>query len=349
MSTFPLRRRWLALAAGALILVTAACGRDSGGTPEPVAAAGKEEASGWSFTDDLGVTVTRDSRPIRIVAQVSAAATLYDYGIEPVGVFGPTVRKDGSPENLAGDLAKLGNLPSVGSAWGEFNVEQLAALRPDLIVTMSYEESLEKAKYDPYWFVPGDSLEKVKAIAPIVAIRLRGEPLDHTVERFAELAKALGADMDRGANADARRRFTETRDDLAKAISEKPGLTALFVAGYTDNLYVANPKVAVDVAWYRELGLQVPDVNAAEGEFWETLSWEQAGRHRADLVFNDIRGQSLTTEEMKKAHPTFANLPGVKAGQVGRWHFESPYSYKSVAAVLQDMAATVRAATPGLV
>jgi hypothetical protein len=39
----------------------------------------------------------------------------------------------------------------------------------------------------------------------------------------------------------------------------------------------------------------------------------------------------------------------VKAGQVGRWHFESPYSYKSVAAVLQDMAATVRAATPGLV
>jgi iron complex transport system substrate-binding protein len=349
MSMNPLRRRWLTLAAGALILVSTACGNDSGGTPDPVAAGGQEKASGWSFTDDLGVTVTRDVRPTRIVSQVSAAATLYDYGIEPVAVFGPTVRKDGTPENLAGDLAKLTKLPSVGSAWGEFNVEQLAALKPDLIVTMSYEESLEKAKYDPYWYVPKDSLEKIKAIAPIVAIRLRGEPLDHTVDRFAELAKSLGADMDGGANATARSRYTEARDDLAKAIKEKPGLTALFVAGYTDNLYVANHKVAVDVAWFRQLGLQVPDVGAAEGEFWETLSWEQAGRYGADVIFNDIRGQSLTVDEMKKAHPTFANLPAVKAGQVGRWHFESPYSFKSVANVLQDMAVTIRAANPGLV
>ena len=349
MSMNPLRRRWLALAAGALILVSAACGNDNGGTPDPVSAGGQEKASGWSFTDDLGVTVTREARPTRIVAQVSAAATLYDYGIEPVAVFGPTVRKDGTPENLAGNLAKIGNLPSVGSAFGEFNVEQLAALRPDLIVTMSYEESLEKAKYDPYWYVPGDSLEKVKAIAPIVAVGLRGEPLDHTVDRFAELATSLGADMDGGANAAARSRYTEARDDLAKAIKDKPGLTALFVAGYTDNLYVANSKVAVDVAWFKELGLQVPDVNVGEGEFWETLSWEQAGRHGADLIFNDIRGQSLTVEEMKKAHPTFANLPAVKAGQMGRWHFESPYSYQSVAAVLADMAGTIRTANPGLV
>ncbi|MEW6475963.1 MAG: ABC transporter substrate-binding protein [Actinomycetota bacterium] len=349
MPKHPVRRRWLALAAGALVLVSAACGNDRGRTPEPVAASGTEDTSTWSFTDDLGVTVTRDSRPTRIVAQVSAAATLYDYGIKPVGVFGPTVRKDGTPENLAGDLAQLGNLPSVGSAWGEFNLEQLAALKPDLIVTMSYEESLENAKYDPYWFVPKDSLEKIKGIAPIVAIRLRGEPLDHTVERFAELAKALGADMDGGANAAARSRFNEARDDFAKAIADKPGLTALFVAGYTESFYVANPEVAVDVAWFRELGLQVPDVAVADGEFWEVLSWEQAGRHAADVIFNDIRGQSLTVEEMKKGQPTFANLPAVKAGQVGRWHFESPYSYESVADVLADMTTTIRAANPSVV
>lgn len=337
------RRRWFAAATAMLGLVTTACGGGND-TPDPVTAAGTEETQEWSFTDDLGVTVTRDARPQRIVAQVSAAATLYDYGIEPVGVFGPTVREDGTPENQAGDLAELGDLPSVGSAWGEFNVEQLAALKPDLVVTVTYEESLEKAKYDPYWFVPGESQEAIQEIAPIVAIKIQGDPVNRTVERFGDLAGALGADMDQGDNAAAFDRFETARDDLKEAIASKPGLTALFVSGYTENFYVANPKVAVDVAWFKEMGLDVPEVDVAEGEFWETLSWEQAGRHAADLILNDVRGQALTVEQMKKDFPTFANLPAVKAGQVGKWHFESPYSYGQMADVLGDLATTIRSA-----
>lgn len=342
------RRPLVALLAGAAILVSAACGSD-GGTPEPISAAGTEETSGWSFTDDLGVTVTRDARPTRIVSQVSAAATLYDYGIEPVGVFGPMAHEDGTVANQAGNLAKIADLPSVGSAWGEFNIEQLAALQPDLIVTVTYEESLENAKYDPYWYVPGDSQEAIQKIAPIVAIKVNGDPVDHTVQRFADLAEALGVEMDEGTMAADFQRFEEAHGDLEEAIASKPGLTAMFVAGHTDNLYVANPKVAVDVAWFRELGLDVPEVTVDEGEFWETLSWEQAGRHAVDLIFNDIRQQSLTVEQMRDDHPTFANLPAVKAGQVGKWHFESPYSYGAMADALADMAATVRAADPNVV
>jgi iron complex transport system substrate-binding protein len=342
------RRRFFAAAAATLGLVTAACGSGDD-TPDPVSAAGKEEPTEWSFTDDLGVTVTKDARPQRIVAQVSAAATLYDYGIEPIGVFGPTVREDGTAENQAGNLAKLGDIPSVGKAWGEFNVEQLAALKPDLIVTVTYEESLENAKYDPYWFIPGESQDAIKAIAPIVAIKIQGDPINKTVERFADLAGALGADMDKGANAAAQKRFTDATADVKEAIAAKPGLTALFVSGYTENFYVANPKVAVDVAWFKELGLDVPEVEVKDGEFWEVLSWEQAGRHGADLLFNDIRGQAMTVDQMKKDFPTFANLPAVKAGQIGKWHFESPYSYSIMADVLADLAITIRSAKTDIV
>ena len=59
-------------------------------------------SQGWAFTDDLGVTVELDAQPQRIVAQVTAAATLHDYGIEPVATFGITTRPDGAPENTAG-------------------------------------------------------------------------------------------------------------------------------------------------------------------------------------------------------------------------------------------------------
>jgi iron complex transport system substrate-binding protein len=187
------------------------------------------------------------------------------------------------------------------------------------------------------------------AAAPLLAIGITGDPVDKTIERFAALAESLGASMDTGANAAQRQRFEQSRDDLAAAIVERPGLTALFVSGYTASLYVANPAVAVDVAWYRELGLNVPDVEVGEGEFWETLSWEQANRHPADLILVDIRGQALTAEQMTKDFPTFANLPAVKAGQVGKWYFEAPYSYRSMANVLVDLAATVRAANPHLI
>src|SRR5690348_13132494 len=42
----------------------------------------------WSFTDDKGVTVELPARPLRIIADVNAAAPLWDFGIRPVAVFG---------------------------------------------------------------------------------------------------------------------------------------------------------------------------------------------------------------------------------------------------------------------
>ena len=92
-------------------------------TPASVAVDGA-----WSFTDDRGVTVSLPALPQRIVAQVTAAASLWDYGVRPVGIFGPQRRADGTPDPLAGNI-DLDAVTSLGEAWGEFDLERLIALQ----------------------------------------------------------------------------------------------------------------------------------------------------------------------------------------------------------------------------
>jgi iron complex transport system substrate-binding protein len=175
------------------------------------------DGDGWTFTDDLGVTVRLDEAPKRIVAQVSAAATLWDYGVRPVGVFGPQRRADGTRESVIGDV-DLDMVKSVGGEeFGQFNVEALAALKPDLIVTVTYEPSLEAARYDPYWYVPAESQDEIQAVAPIVAIGITGDPLDKTLARFSELAEALGADLDEPEIAAEKDRFDASSKALTTA------------------------------------------------------------------------------------------------------------------------------------
>ena len=58
-----------------------------------------------------------------------------------------------------------------------------------------YEPSLEDAQFDPYWYIPGEVQADLETIAPIVAIAIEGDPVDVTLERFADLAAALGADL----------------------------------------------------------------------------------------------------------------------------------------------------------
>src|SRR5688572_10698578 len=85
------RRRFVAAASG-LVASAPFIGRVGAqeGTPSASPA-----ARGFSFTDDKGVTVTLPERPAVIVADVSAAAPLWDFGIRPVAVSGWTSGGEG--------------------------------------------------------------------------------------------------------------------------------------------------------------------------------------------------------------------------------------------------------------
>jgi iron complex transport system substrate-binding protein len=136
--TADLSRRRL-LAGGVAIVAAAAglagCGTDDAG-PERAAGSATPTSGPWSWTDDLGQTVELDEAPVRIAAYGDEAAALWNFGITPVALFhymDPV--QDPTFESL--DLTQT---QVIGTAYGEINLEQLAAAQPDLIVTTTYAD-----------------------------------------------------------------------------------------------------------------------------------------------------------------------------------------------------------------
>lgn len=311
-------------------------------SPAIAQSTGASPTSGeWTFTDDRGVTITLPQRPERVVAYVPLAAGLWDVGYRVVGVYGTLRRPDGSPEIYAGAI-DFDAVESLGETYGEIDLEKLVALQPDLIIFDLYSAEVD------LWGLPEDAVAQVEDIAPILGISFVERPVTDTIGRLEELAGALGADLTEPAVTEARTHFDQASADVQAACADKPNLSVLAAAGWTDNLYIANAPLWADLIYFRELGLDLitPDVDSSE--LWETLSWEQAAKYPADLILNDARSAALPIEQLAEI-PTWNQLPAVQAGQVGAWHTEFVPSHAGFAAVLESLAATVRASRPDVV
>jgi len=187
------------LALGVTVSVSA-CGGDSDADTGTASADG-----GWSFTDDLGTTVELDETPTRIAGLNDLAASLWNYGIQPVATFGQTSAED----DVAFEGKDLSDVAIVGSAYGEIDLEALAAADPDLIVTTIYpaDSSGEIPEGTAgYGFNDMAQQEQVAEIAPIVTIAYRGSAAD-VIQRVVDLAGSLGVDTEGGKVADARADF----------------------------------------------------------------------------------------------------------------------------------------------
>ncbi|MFB6618370.1 ABC transporter substrate-binding protein [Streptomyces sp. NPDC056367] len=331
----PFTRRGVIAAGGALGLVAAlaACG----GTDEAKDGAGDKgsAASGaWSFTDDLGKPVSTKAKPKSIVAFTGTAAALYDYGIPVKGVFGPTRTADGKPDVQAGSM-DISKVEILGNVYDEFNVEKYAALQPDLLVTNTWDGT--------YWYVPEASKDKILKLAPAAAIKVGGDvTLDKALERTADLAKSLGADMNAKNTVDAKARFEAAAAKLREATKANPGIKVLVGSGSADLFYASTPDTSADLKYFKSLGVEfvTPD-KLDEGGFFESLSWENAGKYKADVVLLDNRTGTLQPEELK-AKATWAELPAVKAGQITPRVTEPIYSYAKCAQILEDLAKSIQ-------
>lgn len=365
VSSRRLSRRALLAAASGMLLVAAgvACGdddvgqaetsTDAGGasspTPSEATTAATVTSSGaasppadgaWSFTDDRGVTITLPKRPERVVPYIPIAASLWDFGVRPVGVFGTTVRPDGTREVMSGDV-NFDTVVSLDEQYGEMDLEALVTLKPDLILFDIYGE------FD-LWGLPADAVAQVEAIAPIAGISFINRPVTETIGRIEELAVALGTDLDTPDVVAARERFDAAGEAVRSACADKAGLTSLFTAGWTDNFYIANPVIWTDLIYFSELGLDIVAPMIADTELWETLSWEQANTYPVDLILNDARSAALTPEQLAE-YPTWNAQPAVEAGQVGEWYTEFVPSYKGFAGVLESLAEAVGNASADVV
>ncbi|WP_020580017.1 ABC transporter substrate-binding protein [Actinopolymorpha alba] len=332
------RRRLLAagsaLGLGALGVGTAVSG--CGDRAAQQQSASPSAATGWTFKDDRGTTVRTPKTPENVVAFVGTAAALHDYGIECAGVFGPTRTKDGRADVQAGDL-DLNEVGIVGNTWGEFNIEKYAALEPDLLVSSMYLK-------DTLWYVPDESKDKILALVPSIGLQVADVSLPEPLRRHAELAKALGADLESERVAGARRRFDEASTALREAARASGGLTVMAASADPGKFYASSPDPSADLRYFKELGvnLVMPENLDARG-FFETLSWENAGKYPADLIMLDNRGSALQPKDLR-SQPTWTTLPAVKAGQVISWVTEPRFSYAGCAPLLESLAAAIKRA-----
>lgn len=328
------------LAAGvALGLVASACGSGSDSVGREGSDGGEQAAEGgWSYTDSGGNTVTLDEAPTTIVAETTVAGGLWELGITADATFGPLTREDGSSDASVG-LADPAVFTSLGEAYGQINLEQLAALQPDVIIAPVWEEGT-------YWGIEEGMVEQVRQIAPIIGIDVSSRPIDEVLDEVMDLAVELGADPDSPEVTDAQAAFDEASDQLSAAAAANPGLRVMAASGTPEQLYVAVPKGYADLSYYQSLGLEliVPDT---EDEYWHTLSWEQADLYPADVIMGDARGG--TPEQIVQQMPENAQqLPAVTAGQLVTWQIPTALGHGFVAKTISQLATEVQQARSGL-
>jgi len=322
------RRRFLA-AGFAVATVAGSAGRGFAQTPA---------ADGWSFVDDKDNDIRLDHVPQRILADLIAAAALWDFGVRPVGVFGWDVNADDT-FNVAGGRLDPTTVEVAGNINVPFDAERAISTSPDLIITLT--DGTDDP--DGYWSIEADIVPLARQVAPILAIN-PSDRLDRVVARFAELAVALGVDGESAQLTSSRQEAEQAAMDFAAGTEDNLDLTAMFIASSEESLYIANPKVASDLIYFRELGLSIPDLDVADNEYWEMLSWEQSLKYPVDLVFYSTR-TGLTADELK-AHPAFGQHPAVLAGQLYAWNGEEPLSYQGITTTLNNTLVSIEDAKP---
>ncbi|NGN94845.1 ABC transporter substrate-binding protein [Nocardioides sp. KC13] len=309
-----------AVAAASLALV--ACGAST------EASDGEDGAgSGFVHEDARGKTIEVDGTPETVVAQASAAAALWDNGFKVDGVYGDLPEP---PNYLTGNL-DVSETKVLGKAWGEFNVEEYAAMNPDLLIDMTFDGKT-------LWYA-GEVEKQVDKLAPTLAMPLTGLSVTEQIEAFQTLAEDLGADPE---TDEAKAEFEDAVARIEAVVEKNPDLTVVAASTYGEEIYFANAPEHPDLAYLAELGVKFPKVTPDEQGIFEPVSLENISKYHADVLLVDARDPGGLEELRTK--DIFKRLPAVAAGQQDLWYPAAPYSYQAYAEVFRGYADQLEAA-----
>lgn len=301
----------------------------------PRALAQTPAIEGWEFTDFREVTVSLPSVPTRIAAQTTSAASLWDFGIEVLGFFGPNDAGTDFEFPQIGDM-DVDSMTYLGD-WGELDLEKLVESGAEIYVDLYRGgESL--------WYL-GDvaTEERVLAICPTIGVNANGIPFMETVEEFEHLAVSLGVDPEGQEIVDAKAALAEAEGAFKAAIDGKGEIKVVAISMGTDgNAYLWNGNWLSDMQYLRDLGISLVDVGVADDVPNALVSVEQLGNYHADVYLVDSR----ETLDAYLANPVWNSLPAVQAGQVGWWYSSVLYSYQSLAEVLHLYSEVLTTAEP---
>nr|WP_203679496.1 ABC transporter substrate-binding protein [Streptomyces microflavus] len=232
---------------------------------------------------------TAPRRPERVLAYVQAGATLWGLGIRPQGIFGSD--HDGPDP----DRAKTGTLPldevAYVGAGSALEVERLLSGRPDLVVAVSYGGG------HVYGLAP-ETAKPLEERVPVVVIDVsQARTFEEIGDRFAELARSLGAEhrADADADLDAARERLRT---LAAGPAGAPRVVALSPAG-PDQAHVARPGMWPELRVLTELGVHLVEPAPGPGANWSTLGRTETFALRPDVILTDIRAHAAPLDELR--------------------------------------------------
>jgi iron complex transport system substrate-binding protein len=288
------------------------------------------DTTAWTFVDDRNHRVRLSERPTRIVAYTSAAAALHQWGVTPVGVFGSNPREDRA---LAGFPWRRTEI--VGSVYGEIDVDKLRSLKAELIVSPWYPTHGDSPVFG---FRDLSQQESIGAQVPIAAIN--GHVIaTRQINRYGDLARALGVNTDAGVIARARAEFVEAEASLSRIAQRRSRLRIIAVSGDQSTMYVAKVVDSGDLQLYAHLGVPLVSGETSDS-YWDRFGWVQAAKYPADGILYDDRASTLPLTQAK-AIPAFAALPAVQANQIGRWRADPPPSYQAFTKATKELAATI--------
>ncbi|WP_022905325.1 ABC transporter substrate-binding protein [Curtobacterium sp. B18] len=296
---------------------------DSAGSGSSAAAGGA-----WSYKDATGTTIKVDHTPKRVVVLNDIAISFIEYGLKPVGTFGQlTMAKDARFDDLDTD-----GITQLGAAYGDIDLEQLAALKPDLVVTSVYptdEQGTLDTTQPGYGFKDKEQQKQVEAIAPVAQVKWGGKGED-VIETIAKLAESLGAKESTVDKAEDR--FETAADDLEK-VAKDSDLSVVSMYADGDGAYVTRPTDEPTLQMYTSFGVDFVNPKP-KGFYWGIYSWENAGQISGDVILLSQQGYQVADLEKQ---PTFADNAALEAGQVHSWTFPA-LDYTSQAAYMQQLA-----------
>ncbi len=302
------RRATAAVAALCAVgLLAAACGSDDdSATTATTAKAGESTATTEAAAGAFPVTIENMFGTTEIKAKpervVSIGYTEGDYvlalGVTPVAIRDWYGEKPGGLWPWAAEAPAADGSIEVLQP-DSLNFEEIAALKPDLIVAMVSE--IEQADYD-----------KLDAIAPVVAQTddyvQYGTPWD-------EVQLTMGKAM--GLESEAQAVVHDVKGQIADAVKAHPkwtGQTANFVIPAADGSWYAYTDQDSRGRLLTELGFEIPKpiLNMAGDLFYAQGSGEQLALVDADLI---LYNTFLATDHAAvDALPLWTTVPGVAAG-----------------------------------
>ncbi len=281
-----------ALLAG--LLVAAACGGSDGGSTasSDAAASGSGDFDAITVEHRYGTTEITE-RPQRIVSlDTQWTDALLALDAPPVGYLADYNVPEGFPwrgDQLAGSTEM--------KATDAIPLEQVAALRPDLIVVTYFAQ--DQADYD-----------QLAAIAPTISTLS-----DNEVDTWQEITSAAGRVL--GENESAAEVAAEVEGQVDAVARDLPGLAgrtfafANYVKG--DAIYVVSDPEDGAVGFFSQLGMEISPaiIEVGAGESGRV----EVGFERMDLLDADLLAL-LTNGEDPSSIPSYDSLPAVKSGAV---------------------------------